>query len=124
MFSQAPAPGPLSTTSTSASASASASLGVAFIRGNEAERLLLEAAALRRRQLCAAFLHGSTRSWRVRRRIWPAAATGLLIVAIAIAALAVAGAFARQQEFDREILEQPPTATSVVPVAPWLHPAV
>lgn len=68
--------------------------------GVDPERLLLDAAALRRRQLCVAFLHGSTRSWRIRRRIWPATVAGLLIVAVVIAALAVAGAFARQQELD------------------------
>lgn len=67
---------------------------------SDPERELLEAAALRRRQLCVAFLHGSARSWRVRRRIWPAALAGLLIVAIVVAALAVAAAFARQQEID------------------------
>lgn len=70
--------------------------------GADSERLLLEAAALRRRQLCAAFVHGSARSWRVRRRIWPAAIAGLLIVAIVIAVLAVAAAFAAQQEIDEQ----------------------
>lgn len=70
--------------------------------GIDGERRLLEAAALRRRQLCAAFLHGTTRSWRARRRIWPAALAGALLVAIGIAALVVAAAFARQQEIDRE----------------------
>lgn len=70
--------------------------------GIDPERLLLDAAALRRRQLCAAFLHGSARSWRVRRRIWPATVAGLLIVAVAMAALAVAAAFAAQQELDGE----------------------
>lgn len=70
--------------------------------GVDSERLLLDTAALRRRQLCAAFLHGSARSWRIRRRIWPAVLTGVLIVAIVIAALAVAAAFARQKEIDDE----------------------
>ncbi|CAN5327448.1 hypothetical protein BH24ACT9_BH24ACT9_12360 [soil metagenome] len=70
--------------------------------GADPERLLLEAAALRRRQLCAAFVHGSARSWRVRRRVWPAAIAGLLIVAIVIAVLAVAAAFAAQQEIDEQ----------------------
>lgn len=70
--------------------------------GPDSERLLLDTAALRRRQLCAAFLHGSARSWRIRRRIWPAAVSGVLIVAVVIAALAVAAAFARQQEIDEQ----------------------
>jgi len=78
----------------------SGSHGVASPLGVDPERLLLDAAALRRRQLCAAFLHGSARSWRVRRRIWPAAVAGLLIVALVIGALAVAAAFARQQELE------------------------
>ena len=78
------------------------SLELASSLGIDPERLLLDAAALRRRQLCAAFLHGSARSWRVRRRIWPAAVAGLLIVALAIAALAVAAAFAAQQRIDDE----------------------
>lgn len=81
---------------------ASGTQGMADSLGIDPERLLLDAAALRRRQLGAAFLHGSARSWRVRRRIWPAAVAGLLIVAIAIAALAVAAAFAAQQELDTE----------------------
>ncbi|MDQ4039443.1 MAG: hypothetical protein M3313_14090 [Actinomycetota bacterium] len=68
--------------------------------GVDSERLLLDTAALRRRQLCAAFLHGSARSWRIRRRIWPAALSGVLIVALVIAALVVATAFARQQDID------------------------
>ncbi len=82
--------------------SASGSLEIANSLGIDPERLLLDAAALRRRQLCAAFLHGSARSWRIRRRIWPAAVAGLLIVALAIAALAVAAAFAAQQKIDQE----------------------
>lgn len=76
--------------------------GIPRVTGIDGERRLLEAATLRRRQLCAAFLHGTTRSWRVRRRIWPAALAGALLVAIGIAALVVAAAFARQQEIDRE----------------------
>ncbi|MDQ3505894.1 MAG: hypothetical protein M3446_09390 [Actinomycetota bacterium] len=82
--------------------STSGSLGAAHSLGIDPERLLLDAAALRRRQLCAAFLHGSARSWRIRRRIWPAAIAGLLIVAVTIAALAVAAAFTAQQQLDRE----------------------
>lgn len=78
------------------------SQGMANSQGIDPERLLLDAAALRRRQLCVAFVHGSQRSWRVRRRVWPAALGGLLVVAIAIAALAVAAAFAAQQKLDGE----------------------
>lgn len=79
---------------------AAAAPGAATTVGMDPERLLLDAAALRRRQLCVAFLHGSSRSWRVRRRTWPGAVAGLLIVAVVIAAMAVAAAFAAQQDID------------------------
>ncbi len=91
--------------------------GSANALGVDPERLLLDAAALRRRQLCAAFLHGSARSWRVRRRIWPGTVTGLLIVAIVIAAMAVAAAFARQQEIDNHGQSQS-IGWSVISAAP------
>ncbi|HET8684453.1 MAG TPA: hypothetical protein VFM54_21655, partial [Micromonosporaceae bacterium] len=42
-----------------------------FVTTPNAERYLLEADSLRRRQLRSALLHGSTRVWRERRRIWP-----------------------------------------------------
>lgn len=61
------------------------------------ERYLLEADSLRRRQLRSALLHGSRRTWRDRRRIWPAVLAGLVVVAVIAAAIAVAGAFERQQ---------------------------
>lgn len=73
-----------------------------FTDVSHTERHVLDAAALRRRQLCAAFLHGSRRSWRRRRRIWPAATAGLLVVAIVVAAFSVTAAFHRQQEINRE----------------------
>jgi hypothetical protein len=57
------------------------------------ERYLLAADDLRRRQLCAALLHGSGRSWRDRRRIWPAVVAGLVVVAVIAAGTAVHAAF-------------------------------
>lgn len=90
--------------------------GPAALSGVDPERVLLDSLALRRRQLCAAFCHGSTRSWRQRRRIWPSAAAGVLVVALIIAALAVAAAFRAQQEIQRE--QQIPAGTPSAPAVP------
>jgi hypothetical protein len=68
----------------------------------DSERYALEADVLRRRQLRAALLHGSARTWRDRRRIWPAVIAGAVAVAVIVAAIAVAGAFARQQRTDQQ----------------------
>jgi hypothetical protein len=65
-----------------------------------AERYLLEADSLRRRQLRAALLHGSRQSWRERRRIWPAVVAGVGAVAIVVAAIAVYGAFQKQKRIN------------------------
>lgn len=62
-----------------------------------AERYLLEADTLRRRQLRSALLHGSSRTWRDRRRIWPAVIAGIVLTAVISAAIAVYGAFEAQQ---------------------------
>lgn len=64
------------------------------------ERHVIEADVLRRRQLRAALLHGSDRTWRDRRRIWPAVVAGMAAVAVIVAAIAVAGAFAKQRSED------------------------
>ncbi len=63
-----------------------------------AERYILEADALRRRQLETAMVHGSDRTWRERRRIWPAATCGIVAVVIIVMVVAAVGAFHRQQE--------------------------
>ncbi|BCJ37070.1 hypothetical protein Athai_45730 [Actinocatenispora thailandica] len=73
----------------------------------DSERSAIEADVLRRRQLRAALLHGSSRTWRDRRRIWPAAIAGAVAVAVIVAAIAVAGAFAKQQRSDRQQEKQP-----------------
>jgi hypothetical protein len=70
-----------------------------------AERYLLEADNLRRRQLRSALLHGSSRTWRDRRRIWPAVVAGLVVAALIVAAIAIANTFERQQR-QREQEEQ------------------
>jgi hypothetical protein len=67
-----------------------------------AERHLLAAESLRRRQLGAALLHGSRLTWRERRRLWPAVLAGLGVAAVIIAVIAVSGAFQRQKRIDEE----------------------
>ncbi len=63
-----------------------------------AERYLLEADALRRRQLHSALLHGSSRTWRDQRRIWPAIVAGIVVVAVVLATFAVIKAFKKSEE--------------------------
>jgi len=58
-----------------------------------ADRHLLALHALIRRQLTTAFLHGSTRSWRQRRRIWPAVVVAAAIVGVLLAGASVLTAF-------------------------------
>lgn len=67
-----------------------------------AERYLLEADVMRRRQLRSALLHGSRRTWREHRRVWPAVVVGLIVVAVILAGLAVTEAFDATQENQRE----------------------
>jgi len=62
-----------------------------------AERYVLEADALRRRQLRSALLHGSRRTWREHRRIWPAVVVGILAVALIALAMAMTNAFREDQ---------------------------
>ena len=67
-----------------------------------AEKYILEADALRRRQLGSALIHGSDRTWRERRRIWPAATGGVVAVVIIVMVVAAVGAFHRQQQITAE----------------------
>lgn len=71
-------------------------------RTGQGERYVLQAAALRRRQLRAAVLHGSARSWRQRQSLWPAALIGAIAVALIVAVIAVSGAFERQRQQEAE----------------------
>lgn len=61
-----------------------------------AEKYVLEADAMRRRQLRSALLHGSSRTWREHRRVWPAVLLGVVVVAIVLAAMAVIDAYRDQ----------------------------
>jgi flagellar biosynthesis/type III secretory pathway M-ring protein FliF/YscJ len=62
---------------------------------------------LRRRQLKSAMLHGSSRTWREQRRIWPGVIAGAVVVAVIVAAIAVAAAFRNERELqDQQQREQ------------------
>lgn len=55
----------------------------------DAEKFVLEADAMRLRQLRSALLHGSGRTWREHRKVWPAVAIGLIVTALVVAAILV-----------------------------------
>ncbi|MDO9379928.1 MAG: hypothetical protein Q7T56_13870 [Nocardioidaceae bacterium] len=57
-----------------------------------AEKYVLEADAMRRRQLRSALLHGSDRTWREHRKVWPAVAIGVVVTAVGIAGITMADA--------------------------------
>lgn len=80
-----------------------------------AERYVLEADAMRRRQLRSALLHGSARNWRESRRIWPAVVVGLVVVAVILAGLSV------MQALKVSLKNNPPAPG---PTAPASSPAV
>lgn len=67
-----------------------------------AEKYLLEADAMRRRQLRSAVLHGSSRTWREHRRVWPAVVAGIIVVAVILAAFTVANAIKETQQEQQE----------------------
>ncbi|CAM3508935.1 hypothetical protein NOGI109294_00210 [Nocardiopsis gilva] len=67
-----------------------------------AEQYVLQADALRRRQLRAALLYGSSRYWRRRQRVWPAVIGGVILVAIICGGISVHSAFNKQQEINQE----------------------
>ena len=71
-------------------------------RSGQTEQYVLQAAALRRRQLRSAFLYGSQRSWRQRQALWPAALTGVIVVAVIVAVIAVTGAFEKQKRINEK----------------------
>ena len=83
-----------------------------------AEKYVLEADAMRRRQLRSALLHGSRRTWREHARIWPAVVIGLIVVAVVIAGLAVTQAFQKTQENERKQQRQQQRPTTSAPQTP------
>lgn len=83
-----------------------------------AERYVLEADTMRRRQLRSALLHGSRRTWRDHPRIWPAVVVGIIVVAVIIAGLAVTEAFKKTSSNEKEQQrerERPATSAPVTP---------
>jgi hypothetical protein len=83
-----------------------------------AERYVLEADAMRRRQLRSALLHGTGRNWRENRRAWPGVVAGMVVVAVVIAGLAVSEAFQKTQENEREREQQQEQRTEQVDPTP------
>ncbi|WP_141924978.1 hypothetical protein [Haloactinospora alba] len=67
-----------------------------------AEQYVLQADALRRRQLRAALLYGSSRYWRRRQRVWPSVIAGLILTGVICGAITVAEAFQKQQEINEQ----------------------
>ncbi|MDS1270153.1 hypothetical protein RIF23_07585 [Lipingzhangella sp. LS1_29] len=74
----------------------------AFHYTPNAEQYVLQADALRRRQLRAALLYGSSRYWRRRQRVWPAVICGVVLIGVICGGIAVAGAFEAQQDINEE----------------------
>lgn len=94
----------------------------AFRHTPNAERYLLEADSLRRRQLRAALLHGTARTWRDRRRTWPAALGGAAVSAVIVAAIAVYGAFEQQKRINEQQERQRNTPVPVATARPSPSP--
>lgn len=70
------------------------------------EKYVLEADALRRRQLASALVHGTQRSWRENRQVWPSVAAGAVATAVVIAVICVYSAFETQQVNERREEQQ------------------
>ncbi|MDN5895723.1 MAG: hypothetical protein L0H93_17075 [Nocardioides sp.] len=87
-----------------------------------AEKFVLEADTMRRRQLRSALLHGTSRNWRETRRAWPGVVLGLIVVAVIIAGLAVVEAFQQteqnQREEERKQGHQTGQVVNVPPITP------
>lgn len=96
----------------------------AFHATPNAERYVLQADALRRQQLRAALLYGSSRYWRRRQRVWPAMIAGAILVAVVSGGIVVASAFEKQQAINEERFQQyGPPAPSAGPVEPSAAPS-
>jgi hypothetical protein len=89
-------------TSPPASSDPDPQLPEAFHYTPNEEKYVLQADALRHRQLRSALLYGSSRYWRRRQQVWPAVIGGLILVALICGVIALIGAFGRQQEVNEE----------------------
>jgi len=67
-----------------------------------AEKYMLEADVMRRRQLRSALLHGSKRTWREHRKVWPGVVAGLVAGGLIIAVLAVKTAYDKDKESEQD----------------------
>ncbi|WP_456696078.1 hypothetical protein [Aeromicrobium sp. P5_D10] len=83
-----------------------------------AERYVLEADAMRRRQLRSALLHGSRRTWRDHPRIWPAVVVGIIVVAVILAGLAVTEAFKKTSQNEKDEQRQRDRPATSAPAKP------
>lgn len=95
MATQTPAP-------SAASADPDPQLPEAFHYTPDEEKYVLQADALRHRQLRSALLYGSSRYWRRRQRVWPAVIGGAIVTGLVCGVIALVGAFERQQEVNEE----------------------
>ncbi|GAA1085399.1 ABC transporter permease [Nocardiopsis metallicus] len=89
----------------------------AFQSTPHTERYVLQADALRRRQLRAAILYGSSRYWRRRHHVWPSVVVGLIAAAVLAAGIVVANAFQVQQELNEQ-RQQEQTQDPSTPLIP------
>ncbi|MGH3505535.1 MAG: hypothetical protein ACRDQA_32280 [Nocardioidaceae bacterium] len=89
-----------------------------------AEKYLLEAEGMRRRQMRSALLHGSGRTWRENRRIWPAIVAGVVVVALILAVFGVMKALQQSaDEKEQEQQQQQQNQSAPVRSAPTTVPA-
>jgi hypothetical protein len=77
------------------------------------DRTTVLAHRLARRRLLSALLHGRSRSWLDRARVWPAAVVGVLVVVLISAGIGIVAAFVKQRAVDQQQQQQRgiPTAT-------------
>jgi hypothetical protein len=79
------------------------------------DRAEIDRAALRRRMLTSAALHGTARTWRDRRRLWSAVAIGIALVVVAIGVVAVVHVFRTQTRSNPPPTAPPRAASAGVP---------
>ncbi|WP_026120511.1 hypothetical protein [Nocardiopsis potens] len=97
-----PAPRPGPAPGGPAPADAGEHMPEAFHFTPNAEQYVLQADALRRRQLRAALLYGSSRYWRRRQAVWPALVGGAILVALICGGITVHAAFEKQQVINEQ----------------------
>src|SRR5699024_740748 len=71
-----------------------------------AEKYVIEADAMRRRQLRSALLHGSRRTWREHKRAWPPVAVGVVVAGVIVAGIVVVDAIEVTQQNQQQQEQQ------------------